>query len=173
MVVPGSDISRPPSPIPFEEDHLMPRLSSRNPGVLVLFAGIVVSLTVVGCSSKKEYEENQAATHLRKIMQAYDEACYKGRPPKNMDEFRPYIQQVTQAEDLDAYLRSPNDGEPYEIVWGIDLERVSSGGLLLAYEKKGVDGKRYAINAARVVKQLSDEEINSLSPLKSGRSAQR
>src|SRR5581483_4513209 len=115
-----------------------------------------------GCG-KREPEENQAAAHLRTIARAYDLANYKRhRPPRNMEEMKASLQEMMgEGQDVEAVLRSPNDGEPDEVVWGINLERETNGGLLLAYERKGVDGKRYAINVSRVVKQLSDEEINN------------
>jgi len=120
---------------------------------------------LTGCAGKAKPEENQAAAHLRKIVQAYNEVNYRhGRSPRSADELKPILKQMSERDDPEIFLRSPNDGEPYEIVWGINLERVTDGSILVAYEKKGVDGKRYAINVARIVKQLTDAEIQKASP---------
>ncbi|HXG12601.1 MAG TPA: hypothetical protein VNK04_22785 [Gemmataceae bacterium] len=136
---------------------------ARISGARILLVGLIAGVGLVGCG-KKPPEENQAAIHLRMIANAYNEVNYRHkRSPRSVEELKPILQEMG-VEDPDAYLRSPNDGEPYEIVWGINLERVSDGGILVAYEKKGVNGKRYAINAARIVKQLTDAEIEQASP---------
>lgn len=150
--------------------HSSPRLL----GALLLFVAVVASMGLAGCGGKREPEENQAATHLRKIAQAYNEVNYRhGRSPRSVDELKPILKQISERDDPDIFLRSPNDGEPYEIVWGINLERITDGSLLVAYEKKGVDGKRYAISADRVVKHLTDEEIEKASTLKGKKPAGR
>src|SRR5262245_28912503 len=141
--------------------------SPRFPGALTLFAAVVAGLGAAGCAGKRGPEENQAAAHLRKIALAYDEVIYlKRRPPRGPEDLRPVLQEICKPDDPDVLLRSPNDGEPYEIVWGINLGRQTDGSVLLAYEKKGADGRRYAINVARVVTHLTDAEIGKASPPK-------
>jgi hypothetical protein len=82
---------------------------------------------------------------LRDITLAYMEANEKlGRGPKNADELKPHL---TRFGNPDELLVSPNDGEPYVIVWGVDTSRggpTDYQGMwqILAYEKKGAQGKR-------------------------------
>lgn len=146
--------------------------SQRLAAFAILFTCTVAWGGLPGCGGKREPEENQAATHLRKITAAYHEFNYRhGRSPQSADQLKPILKEMNEQDDPDVLLRSPNDGEPYEIVWGINLERVTDGSLLVAYEKKGVDGKRYAINAARIVKQVTDAEMGKASPPRGKRSA--
>jgi hypothetical protein len=75
---------------------------------------------------------------------AYQDANTElGRPPKNADELKRFLKQFG---DPDALLISPNDGEPYVVIWGAnpvggptDYEGMFP---ILAYERKGADGMR-------------------------------
>jgi hypothetical protein len=76
---------------------------------------------------------------------AYIDATEKlGHPPKNVEELKPYLKEFGNPEEL---LISPNDGEPYVVVWGVDTSRggpTEYQGMwqIIAYEKKGTGGKR-------------------------------
>jgi len=60
--------------------------------------------------------------------------------------------------DPEQYLRSPRDNQPYVIIYGSPLD--SDGrDIILAYEKDGLDGKRYVITLSRDVKLMTDEEF--------------
>lgn len=136
-----------------------PRLST----VLVLLVGVLTGV-LAGCAGKHPPEENQAAVHLRKIAQAYDLVLYKNRrPPRNAEELKPFLQQLGPHDAPEDLLRSPNDGQPYEIVWGVNPDREANLSALLAHEKNGVDGKRYAITVGRIVKTLTEAEFKDTS----------
>jgi hypothetical protein len=128
---------------------------------VVVFWFVVLSAEL-GCAEKSRGpEENKAANHLRKIAQAFDLAQYKGSAPKNAEEIKPLLKQLSKDEEPDAMLRSPNDGEPYEVAWGARLDRQTDLKAILAYEKKGVDGKRYVITVARIVLQMNDADFEA------------
>lgn len=124
-----------------------------------------------GCAEKKRGpEENKAADHLRKIAQAFDIAQYKtGRPPKDADELKPVLKELSKDENPDDLLRSPNDQEAYQIAWGVNLDRQTDTDLIFAHEKKGVEGKRYVITVARIVMQKTDAEFEAAKFAKSKR----
>ncbi len=128
------------------------------PGLILLGLACLV-IPVSGCSEKPKVQENKAADHLRKIGQAFDMAQYKGGTPKNADDIKPFLKQLSPQEEPDEMLRSPNDGEPYEIMWGVNLEKQTDIGAIFAHEKKGSNGKRYVITVARLVLQMSDAEF--------------
>jgi hypothetical protein len=117
-------------------------------------------LSAPGCSSKPtQIEENTAAPRLRKIMQAYDIAIYKGKIPQNADDLKPFLLELAPNDNPEEILRSPNDNEPYEVVWGTNLDRIEERNVVVAYEKTGVNGVRYVITNERIVKTMTDDEF--------------
>ena len=116
-----------------------------------------------GCSKKEEVQENKAADHLRKIALAFEMAQYSGKAPKSADVIKPFLKELSPNEDPDDILRSPNDGEPYVVMWGVNLERQTDFNAIFAHEKKGTDGKRYVINVTRIVLQMSDADFAAAS----------
>lgn len=114
-----------------------------------------------GCGGTGRPEENPTADHLRKIGQAFDLAIDKNRrPPRNTEELRPFLKPLTQQDDPDAFLRSPNDGLPYMIVFGVHIDKEDDSAALFAHEQKGAGGKRYVITVARIVKEMTDADFS-------------
>src|SRR5262249_28352707 len=67
-----------------------------------------------------------------------------GRSPKNAEDLKPFLKEFGNPEEL---LVSPNDGQPYVVVWGANPTRggpTDYQGMfpILAYERKGAGGKR-------------------------------
>ena len=88
---------------------------------------------------------SHAEKDLSYIAIAYREAHSRlGRPPKDAEDLKPFLKDFGDPEKL---LVSPNDNQPYVVVWGADPSR---GGptpyqgmwAILAYERKGTGGKR-------------------------------
>jgi hypothetical protein len=135
------------------------RLLALIPGL----AGVLVVSSLLGlsgCGAAKP-PPDKTPDHLRKILQAFDLANYeKRRGPRDADELKSYLKQVGGVEDPDQLLRSPNDGQPYEIVWGVNLMEETDISAIVAYEKQGVGGKRQVITVARIVKEMSDAEFS-------------
>jgi hypothetical protein len=129
--------------------------------LFLFWLGLFIASAGPGCSEKPKFQENKAADHLRKIGQAFDMAQYAGGAPNNADEIKPFLKKLSPKDDPEILLRSPNDGEPYEIVWGVNLERQSDLALIFAHEKNGVNGKRYVINVGRIVSQMEDSEFQN------------
>jgi hypothetical protein len=98
--------------------------------------------------------------NLRAIADSYLKATKTlGHPPQNLDEFLPFLKKIGPPEKL---LRSPEDGEDYKIVWGIDLNRAGTRNTLLAYEQKGKSGQRYVLLGHHVT-QMTDEAFEKAS----------
>jgi hypothetical protein len=128
------------------------------------FVLVVACATMfVGCrsGSTQVKEVDPIITQLNSIGQAYIKATEKlGRPPKNADEIKPALQEVG---DPDKILHSVIDGEEFVIVWGVDPRRTppKDGALpVLAYEKRGVGGKRYVLQMPTRVIAMTDDELN-------------
>jgi hypothetical protein len=132
----------------------------------MLLVGLVCTgmLGMPGCKGEPARpQENKAAGHLRTIAQAFDLAIDKRRVPQNVEELKPFLQQLSGGEDVEVLLRSPNDGQPYEIMWGVNLEREEAIDAIFAHEKLGVAGRRYVITVSRIVKQIGDDEFSKAS----------
>src|SRR5262249_53862870 len=109
-------------------------------GLTVLLAGLA------GCGSgTKVVPLSDSEKKLSSIALAYNEAHTKlGHGPKNAEELKPFLKEFGDPDDL---LVSPNDGQPYVIVWGADPSRggpTAYKGMwqIIAYERKGAGGKR-------------------------------
>ena len=136
----------------------MPRALSLR--CCLAIAGLFASLLTFGCGSKGPAIAKDDIDRLNKIFSAYKEASDKlGHPPKNMDEFRGFIE---KQGDPKVILRSPHDGEPYAIVWNCNL-RQSIESLpppLVAYEQKGADGQRHILTTMGLM-TIGEEEFTS------------
>jgi hypothetical protein len=108
-----------------------------------LALGIVVGLA--GCGTGPNVIPlSKAEKSLTNIALAYGEAHARlGHGPKDAEELKPYLKEFGNPDEL---LISPNDGEPFVVVWGAnprggptDYKQIFP---VLAYEKKGTRGKR-------------------------------
>jgi hypothetical protein len=128
-------------------------------GMSFAFAWAVAGLALAGCSSKPPPKrEPPVEVYLRRLVQAYDVAEYKlGRPPRNEDELKRFLGETGATEDPEQLLVSPRDGQKYVVYYGRRLDPYGSE--LLAHEKDGADGTRYAITLSRDVRVLSDDEF--------------
>jgi hypothetical protein len=109
-------------------------------GLLALLAGLA------GCSSgPKVVALSNSEKRLTFVTMAYLEAHSRlGHGPKSAEELKPYLKEFGDPEEL---LVSPDDGQPYVVVWGVDPTRggpTEYQGMwqIIAYERKGAGGKR-------------------------------
>lgn len=120
-------------------------------------------LAAWGCGSGEPTpkEVPPAYQNLKSISSAYLQATNSlKRPPKNLDELMPFLKKQGDPATL---LRSPDDGEEYVIVWGVDYRTPPSKANslpVLAYEKVGKHGKRQVLQMRNIV-QLTDEELKN------------
>jgi hypothetical protein len=128
---------------------------ARHVGICLLLLG------ALGCGSGEPQvgEVPASIQHLKKISAAYIDATTRlDRPPANPGELLPFLKKYG---DPAAILRSPDDGEEYHILWGVDFRTArGNGGVfpVLAYEQKGKGDKRYVLQIRQVVR-LTDEEL--------------
>jgi hypothetical protein len=116
---------------------------------------------LVGCQAEQGPPAPTNPVVLRGIVRLYGMAQSNlGRPPRNMDELKAVLAQVT-TDDPSKHLTSTRDGEEFEVVWGINSS-TSSTDTVVAYEKKGVDGKRMVVTVDGTVSEVSPEEFAKL-----------
>jgi hypothetical protein len=122
----------------------------------------LAALLVIGCSSSapNRGELSKEEQAIVNVAQAYRDASNAlQRGPANEKELKPYLKQYG---DPDQLLVSPNDGQPYQFVWGLTPSRPTKsafGQRLLVYEKTGKDGKRYAVDFMLKAHHLNAEEF--------------
>lgn len=120
----------------------------------------VLAMTVVGCGGPKVIEAvapDRTGENLFQFSKAYVAAQKKLKhPPKSVDELKKAI--ADQFPELTQNLTSPNDGQPYVVAWGYDLLNPADESTVIAYEKEGKGGSRYALTPTGVVR-LSAEQF--------------
>jgi hypothetical protein len=120
----------------------------------------------IGCSKEVRVETKLDPAHenLMRIGSAYVQFNTKNkRPPKSVEDIKPFLKEFGNIDDL---LRSPRDGQPFVICWGVDLlvaPKWAKSTPILAYEKRGAEGTRYILTTLRSVEQMSDEQFQQAS----------
>jgi hypothetical protein len=104
-----------------------------------------LALLLAGCKAKVHVVPFSPAEHnLKHIAMAYGDAHGQlGRGPKSAEELKKFLAVFGNPDEL---LVSPNDGQPFVIIWGVN----PAGGPteykqmfpILAYERQGKGGYR-------------------------------
>lgn len=122
----------------------------------VLFA--LGLLGLVGCGPRVIEREtsDHGGDHLVTLTRVYTAAQRGlGRPPRGVDDLKSAAKEFG---DVDTLLKSPIDGQPYVIVWGVDLGNAPNPTMVVAYEKIGAGGVRYVMTPTGV-RKLTDVEF--------------
>jgi hypothetical protein len=144
-------------------------LSLRLPGrklspvahILVCVVGALLFGWLVGCQVEQGPPAPTNPVTLRGIVRLYGMAQRDlRRPPTSMDELKAQLVQVT-TDDPAKHLTSTRDGEEFVVAWGMDLNS-SPKDTVVAYERKGVDGKRMVVTVDGTVSEVSQEEFAKL-----------
>src|SRR5262245_7118906 len=107
----------------------------------------------------------KAEQDLCSIAQAYREAFEQtGKAPESFDDIRKYLAGLGNPDDMRA---SPNDGQPYVVMWGADPTRGGGGSVrgmwsIVAHEQTGKGGKRAVADIRGVATTVADEEFARL-----------
>lgn len=125
-------------------------------------ASVFFIASLVGCSPPPPEKQGvDSYQNLMTVIGAYVKATDKnGRPPSKVADIKPFL---VDFGDPDTLLTSPRDGQPYVIVWGIDINKVMErpNVPIVAYEKTGKDGKRY-VSRGRMVFDVNEEDFQKM-----------
>jgi hypothetical protein len=138
-------------------------------------ACLLACCAAAGCGGRHTGKPlDPASQQLRNIGYAYELATMRlDRPPLRRAELLPFLKKeedpenpAARADPTDIF-RSANDGEEFVIHWGLDVRAVNPAGHpskvpVLAYEKRGKDGKRFILQHVRIVRKVTDEELAKL-----------
>jgi hypothetical protein len=135
-------------------------------GRWLLLAPILLLAGLTGCKSgPKVVPLSQSEKNLTAIALAYLEAHGQlGHGPNNAEELTPFLKELGSPEQL---LTSPNDGQPYVVVWGQDPTRGGPTSYrqmwpILAYERKGSSGKRAVTDIRGRPLTIPEEDFSKL-----------
>jgi hypothetical protein len=123
-----------------------------------------------GCSSSTSRPpvKLEETANLSQIARAYDLATERlGHPPADANQLKPFLAEVSGG-DPDTVLVSPHDGQPYVIIWGVQFRKAPIQVMpppILAYEQKGVAGKRYVLTTMGVL-PMTDSDFAKATFLK-------
>lgn len=131
------------------------------PTKLVALAPLALA-TIVGCGSYVSPPglDSPSAKRLEKLGDAYLRATVQlNKPPSSEKELLPFLKEQGKVVEL---LVSPVDKEKYVLVWGVELRMLKATGTevpVVAYEKKGADGKRHVLRGRTDVYLLTEGEL--------------
>ena len=138
--------------------------------LLTLSMGLLVS--VLGCGGAKTQSAlEQETSRLKPLVILYAQAFAqnRGRPPANEEKFKSflakegeYLLESYKLNSVDDLLISERDGKPYVIFYGKRPQGVARD--LCAYEKDGVDGKRYVGYTLGIVEEVDETRFRELVP---------
>lgn len=144
-------------------------MTTRRAAVFSATAALLVSLMgCSGCGSSSDPVVTplpKAVQDLGSIAQAYGAAFEEtGKAPESFDDLRKYLASFGNPDDMRV---SPNDGQPYVVMWGADPTRgggVNPKGLwhIVAHEKVGKDGVRAVADMRGLGTTVTDEEFAQL-----------
>jgi hypothetical protein len=122
------------------------------------FAFVLLLASLFGCGGGSSAPRvDPTRDRLSKIVQVYFLAEQElKRPPKNAEDLKPAALKKGYGEELWI---SENDGKPFEIVWGIDLNKPGPTMPILAHEKEGRSGVKWAVDMMGATSQRTDDEI--------------
>jgi len=138
-----------------------------------LFLGMAaVMAATAGCSGCVRTQDTvvtplpKAEQDLCFIAQAYCGLFEEhGKAPESFDDLRGYL--TARGRNPDEMRVSPNDGQPYVVMWGADPTRGGGGnpkGLfrIVAHEQTGKGGMRAVADTRGLAATLTDEEFAQL-----------
>ncbi len=130
-------------------------------------------LAFVGGCNRPDNVERENST-LKPLVVAYGGyvASHRGVPPANEAEFRQHLQasweqikHFNQAKSVDDLFISNRDKEPYVVLYGDVTGPKGPGGMpVIAYEKKGIGGKRFVASSLGAVEEVDEARFQELVP---------
>lgn len=129
----------------------------------------LVGLMLVGCTAQEDPDQ-LARRRLNQIGQAYGlGAFFVGHRTRCEDDVRETLRTMIiqpEPKDRDAIMISPRDGEPFVIIYGegvadvLDMQHPNAKNIIMAYERTGLEGKRYVLMSAQNVEVLTDDDFS-------------
>lgn len=139
----------------------------------VIGFGVLVMQT--GCESHTSgVTQTDTKTQIERLFNLYKSyVTAKQKGPPNEKALRDYAKSLSEKDlddqsigkDLDAIFVSPRDKEPFQIVWGQNL---NPGGnpIAIIYEKTGEKGRKYVALSMGYTEEYANENVSEYLPKK-------
>jgi hypothetical protein len=137
-----------------------------NKSTVFLLHNLIVLTVFGGCSQPTVVEKKVDPTQQQLILigAAYQQYTYtKEAPPSKAEDLTQFIKDLG---GNDTTWTSTRDGQPFVIVWNLDLRQPPTWAKstpVLVYEKKGINGKRFVRTVMGSVEELSEQEFAAAS----------
>ena len=142
-------------------------MNSQRLRLFFAFALPLACWCAAGCGSAANNGEDappptECQKRLIAIGKAYVGASAKNnRPPRNAADLLPFLKEAGKPDEL---LKSPDDGQNFEIVYGssiLALKETGSDVPIVAYERTGKNGQRNVLRGNRETLLMSESELKS------------
>jgi hypothetical protein len=129
--------------------------------------GAFVAGLIAGCGSTTTYDSPTPPSETQKRLNSLGDVYLRStmrhnRPPKSLLDLAQTLKDTQmKADDV---LKSADDGQPFEIVWGVDLRSLQATGSdipIVAFEKTGKDGKRHVLRGRSEILLMTESELRS------------
>lgn len=131
---------------------------------------LLTSLFVAGCKESAEGLPDEQQ-NMKTIAILYGQYRAKtGRPPAKLEDFKKFLGEVQKdptamvkpAGDIDQFLISPRDKQPYVFLWNVQARTGMPDPV--AYEQTGDGSTRWIAMGSGSVVDAGEEEFKSLVP---------
>jgi hypothetical protein len=142
---------------------------------LRLWCVLATCVWLLGCGGTRTASQVTEESTLKPVAVFYSRyiSQHGGRPPADEAAFRKFLEGLSPDElksfgvsSIDEMLVSKRDGQPYKILYGPPSgPPLGPGGQpIIAYESKGVSGKRFVASSVGGVIEVDDAEFARLVP---------
>jgi hypothetical protein len=140
---------------------------------LLIFA---VGLACLGCggpSGESSRAREESGLKPLGIFYARFVPQHQGKPPKDEAEFKAYLQEPQNLEelkkvfnvpDVDSMFVSSRDKKPYVVIYGPTSGEGPAGQPVVAYEQEGVNGKRFVASKMGAVEEVDEARFRKMVP---------
>lgn len=138
--------------------------------------GLVFLCAIAGCGNQGKSNKAEEASPLKPIAKFYGDYVnqHQGSVPASESLFLAFLKEPKNAEllksefkitDIDKLLISPRDNKPYTVYYGTISNNQGPGGApVVAYEKVGINGKRFVASALGYVVEVDESEFRRMIP---------
>jgi len=131
-----------------------------------------VLLTATVCTNTEAVQEQASTIKPLAVLYGKYIGEHRGQPPASEAEFKAYVQangkpilDANKISDADSLFTSSRDHQPYVILYGpLKGPPGPAGQPVFAYEKVGVNGKRYVASSLGAVEEVDDAKFKELVP---------
>jgi hypothetical protein len=137
---------------------------------------VLVLLGAAGCGGAGRSNTAEEASTLKPLAKFYGDYTnqHQGNAPPNEQVFKAFLQEPQNANllkiefnitEVDKILISPRDNKPYTVYYGAMSPNQGPGGApVVAYEKVGVEGRRFVASALGAVVELDETAFRRMIP---------